>query len=112
MLKIRSYVSKDGADPFVLWTRNLRDTKARVAIDRRLTRVAMENFGDHKFCTDGVWELRIDVGAGYRVYYAFEAQEVVLLLGGGDKSSQSADIRRAVARLYDWRKRQDERQKL
>jgi putative addiction module killer protein len=51
----------------------LRDTKARVAIDRRINRVELGNFGDHKFCRDGVWELRIDIGAGYRVYYAMPA---------------------------------------
>jgi putative addiction module killer protein len=53
------------------------------------------NFGDHKFCRDGVWEFRIDVGAGYRVYYALSGSTVILLLCGGDKATQSSDISRA-----------------
>jgi probable addiction module antidote protein len=53
-----------------------------------VTRIEQGNFGDHKFCRDGVWELRIDVGAGYRVYYAMAGQRVVLLLCGGDKRTQ------------------------
>ena len=54
---------------------------------------------------DGVWELRIDVGAGYRVYYAQVGGRVILLLGGGDKTSQGRDIERAVKLLKDWEKR-------
>jgi putative addiction module killer protein len=56
----------------------LKDLKGRVAIQRRVDRVERGNFGDHKFCQDGVWELRIDLGPGYRVYYALEERNVVL----------------------------------
>lgn len=63
------------------------------------------NFGDHKFCRDGVWELRIDQGAGYRVYYAMASGVVVLLLCGGDKGTQDADIERAVGYWKDWQRR-------
>lgn len=66
-----------------------------IAVVRRVTRIEQGNFGDHKFCRDGVSELRIDVGAGYRVYYAIAGKRVVLLLCGGDKRTQSADISRA-----------------
>lgn len=83
----------------------LRDMRARVAILRRFERVRLGNFGDHKFCRDGVWELRIDVGAGYRVYYARAGQTIVLLLCGGDKRTQSADIIRAADYWQDWRRR-------
>ncbi len=83
----------------------LRDQIAKVTIDRRVNRIELGNFGDHKFCRDGVWELRIDVGAGYRVYYAFAADAVVLLLGGGDKGSQRADIQQACKNWRDWQKR-------
>jgi putative addiction module killer protein len=83
--------------------------RAIVAIDRRLMRVTSGNFGDHKFCGEGVWELRIDVGAGYRVYYAIEDATMILLLAGGDKSSQSGDIRRASDCLRDWKERNDAR---
>lgn len=73
MFEIRHYLTPDGRDIYLEWQRGLRDTKARVAIDRRINRVELGNFGDHKFCRDGVWELRIDIGAGYRVYYAMPA---------------------------------------
>jgi putative addiction module killer protein len=60
------------------------------------------NFGDHKFCRDGVWELRVDVGAGYRVYYALTGDTIVLLLCGGDKDTQSSDINRACEYWKRW----------
>ena len=65
------------------------------------------DFGDHKFCREGVWELRIDIGPGYRVYYALSGRRV-LLLCGGDKSSQGADIARAVDFWRDWQRRTDD----
>ena len=86
MNEVRHYLTPDGKDIYLEWHRKLRDTKARIAIDRRINRIELGNFGDHKFCRDGVWELRIDVGPGYRVYYAAAGTQVVLLLCGGDKS--------------------------
>jgi putative addiction module killer protein len=62
----------------------------------RSNRIEQGNFGDHKFCRDGVWELRIDVGAGYRVYYAIAGSLGVLLLCGGDKRTQNTNIRRTL----------------
>lgn len=75
---------------------------------RRVNRMAEGNFGDHKFCRDGVWELRIDQGAGYRVYYAMASGVVVLLLCGGDKGTQDADIERAVVYWKDWQRRSEQ----
>jgi putative addiction module killer protein len=86
------------------WLSRLRDRQAFVNIVRRLNRLTNGNFGDHHYCRDGVWELRIDVGAGYRVYYALAGSDV-LLLGGGDKSTQNADVTRACARWLDWQQR-------
>jgi probable addiction module antidote protein len=63
------------------------------------------NFGDHKFCRDGVWELRIDIGAGYRLYYSLTGTEIILLLCGGDKRMQDADIDRACEYWSDWQRR-------
>lgn len=68
--EIRHYLTRDEKDVYEEWHTRLRDIKARIAIDRRINRIELGNFGDHKFCRDGVWELRIDVGQGYRVYYA------------------------------------------
>jgi putative addiction module killer protein len=87
------------------WRRQVRDTRAAIAIDRRINRIELGNFGDHRFCRDGVWELRIDVGQGYRVYYAVAGEVVVLLLCGGEKRTQDSDIDRACAFWNDWQKR-------
>ena len=87
------------------WRSGLRDMKARIAVDRRINRIDLGNFGDHRFCRDGVWELRIDVGQGYRVYYAPAGAQFVLLLCGGDKRTQEADIDRACACWQDWQRR-------
>ena len=110
MYEIRHYLDRDEKDVYLNWLRKQRDTMARIAVDRRVNRVEQGNFGDHRFCRDGVWELRIDVGAGYRVYYAIAGKEVVLLLCGGDKRTQDADIDRACGYWQDWQRRtSDER---
>jgi putative addiction module killer protein len=103
--EVRHYLAPDGKDIVADWLRGVRDRNARIAIDRRINRLELENFGDHKFCRDGVWELRIDVGPGYRLYYAIVGAEIVLLLFGGDKRTQSADIDRACANWADWQRR-------
>jgi putative addiction module killer protein len=103
--EIRHYLTPDERDPFFEWRRKLRDTQAKIAIDRRINRVELGNFGDHKFCRDGVWELRIDVGPGYRGYYAIAGNQIVLLLCGGDKGTQASDITRACEYWQDWQGR-------
>lgn len=95
-------------DLYLRWLSGLRDRQAKVAVIRRVNRIAQGNFGDHKFCRDGVWELRVDTGPGYRVYYALAGQRIVLLLCGGDKRTQNTDIERAVAYWQDWQRRQDD----
>ncbi|HFL9102181.1 TPA: type II toxin-antitoxin system RelE/ParE family toxin, partial [Escherichia coli] len=77
--------------------------KAKIA--SRINRMASDNFGDHKPCREGVWELRIDQGAGYRVYYSLVDGEVVLLILAGDKRTQDADIDEAIRCLKDYLKR-------
>ena len=109
MYEIRHYLTTDENDVYFEWRRKLRDATAKIAVDRRLNRIEAGNFGDHKFCRDGVWELRIDVGTGYRVYYAIAGKEIVLLLCGGDKRTQDADIDRACGYWQDWQRRGDER---
>lgn len=74
---------------------SIRDLRARVAIARRIDRASAGNLGDVKSVGDGVSEMRVDVGAGYRVYFTLRNNVVILLLVGGDKSSQTADIKRA-----------------
>jgi putative addiction module killer protein len=105
LYEIQHYLTPDDdRDLYVDWLMKLKDTKAKIAVVRRVTRIELGNFGDHKFCRDGVWELRIDVGAGYRIYYAIAGKEVVLLLCGGDKRTQDADISCACAYWQNWQK--------
>jgi len=97
MFEIEHYLTETGSNPFAEWYIGLKDRKVKQAIDRRLSRMAFGNFGDCKRCQDGVWELRIDVGPGWRVYYARSGKTVLLLLCGGNKRTQQADISRACA---------------
>jgi putative addiction module killer protein len=103
--EIRHYLAADGKDLYLDWLRQLRDPIAKVQVVKRVSRVEQGNFGDHKFCREGVWEMRVDVGPGYRVYYAQAGTQVVLLLCGGDKRTQDADIARAVKNWQDWQRR-------
>lgn len=102
---LREYVSPDGKNIFHAWLANLRDVKARAIIRIRLNRIRLGNFGDCKTLSGGVFELRIRYGAGYRVYFAREDNTVVLLLCGGDKSTQSRDIKRAKDYWLDYKER-------
>ena len=80
---------------FETWLKRLRDRRAKVSIASRIERIEDGNFGDHKSVGEGVSELRINVGQGYRVYYTIRNNRVVILLCGGDKSAQHRDIQRA-----------------
>ena len=79
-------------EPFDKWLKNLKDRKAVLAITQRLNRAALGNFGDTKVLGDGVYEMRIFLGPGYRLYYTIRNGVIILLLLGGDKSSQEKDI--------------------
>ena len=92
MNEIRHYVDDNGHDLFAEWRARIRDAKAKVAVDRRIMRMELGNFGDHKALREGVWELRLDVGSGYRIYYARAGLTIILLLCGGDKRDQDAGI--------------------
>ena len=87
---------------FDAWIETLRDRQARQCIAARLTRVQAGNFGDVKAVGEGVSELRIDTGPGYRIYFTRRGPLVVLLLCGGDKSTQANDIKKAMAAARDW----------
>lgn len=101
------YLTRDGKDPIADWLRKLRDVRAKAAIIRRLNRLEQGNLGDFKPLREGVHELRIDVGRGYRVYYARSGKTVMLLLCGGAKRTQDADIDRACDYWRDWQGRTD-----
>ena len=80
---------------FLQWLNKLKDIKGKVSILRRVDRMKYGNFGDYKYVGDGVSELRIAFGPGYRIYYAKQESQVIILLVGGDKSSQNSDIKKA-----------------
>lgn len=82
-------------DEFRNWMKKLRDIRVNTLIAKRLERIVLGNFGDHKRIDSKILELRIDYGPGYRVYYMNTGKEIILLLIGGDKSSQKSDIKRA-----------------
>lgn len=78
------------------WINGLRDIAARARIQVRVDRLCHGNPGDHRYLTGGVYELKIDVGPGYRVYYTVRGSELIVLLCGGDKSSQHRDVAVAI----------------
>jgi putative addiction module killer protein len=78
-----------------IWYKNLTDIRAKVRIDLRLNAVQKGTLGDQRSIGDGVFELRIDYGPGYRIYYKMADTEIVVLLCGGDKRTQDADIAKA-----------------
>jgi putative addiction module killer protein len=90
-------------DVFDDWLRNLRDINGRARIDMRIKRLVSGNPGDVRPVGKGVSELRIDTGPGYRVYYVTSGDELILLLAGGDKSTQARDIDMALALWEDWK---------
>ena len=108
MYSVRHYVTGVGNDTFIEWLKRVRDPVAKLQVAKRVNRMELGNFGDHKFCRDGVWEIRVDVGAGYRVYYAQAGKTILVLLCGGDKRTQGADIDRAVKYWQDWQRRPDD----
>ncbi len=105
MYEIVDYLTRGGADPFLDWLRGLSDRQARARVLVRVQRMASGNFGDYKQISDGVCELRIEYGPGYRVYYARVDRKLILLLVGVDKRKQQIDIETAIAYLRDWKRR-------
>lgn len=104
-IDVRHYVTHSGKGVFDDWPSRLADARAQAKIAARINRLAVGNFGDCKPLGQGVCELRIDWGPGYRVYYAMVGPVCVLLLCGGDKRKQSPDIERARVFLKDYKER-------
>ena len=98
--EIQYYHAPNGKNPFTEWLESIRDKSTQNRIDKRLERLEDGNFGDCKSVGDGVFELRLRFGSGYRIYFGQIDNTLVLLLCGGDKASQARDIKRA--KIY-WR---------
>jgi putative addiction module killer protein len=97
-----NYLTENGQSPFEKWFNSFKDRKAKQKIRLRLDRIQLENLGDYKSVGDGVFELRIDYGGGYRIYYGLEGFIIILLLCGGDKSTQKQDINQAKKYWKDY----------
>ncbi|MEG4283074.1 type II toxin-antitoxin system RelE/ParE family toxin [Microcoleus sp. A006_D1] len=105
--EIRRYIRPDGRIPFLEWYYSLRDGKAQVKIDARLERVILGNLGDYKSVGQGVFELRINYGPGYRIYFRQVGETIVLLLCSGDKSTQEQDILKAKEYSTDYERNEN-----
>jgi putative addiction module killer protein len=100
---LRFYTRADGVAPFWEWVMTLRDSLTQDRIDQRLSRFRLGNMGDCKSVGGGIWEARLHFGPGYRIYYALDGRELIVLLCGGDKSTQANDIRTAREYWDDYR---------
>lgn len=99
------YLTETGKRPFKDWLEGLKDIVARQKVRIRLDRVRLGNLGKNRSVGEGVYELKIGYGPGYRVYYGLDKKTVVLLLLGGDKSSQRKDITHARTYWEDHKRR-------
>lgn len=104
MFEILSYRDREGRSPYADWLLRLPDRQAKARVMVRVGRLAGGNFGDCKPVGNGVWELRVDWGSGYRIYYAQAGKRLILLLTGGDKRKQQADIQAAAEYWNDWKR--------
>ena len=105
MIEVRRYQRLDGEVPLTGWLGGMRDSRARATLEIRFRRVSLGIFGDIKPVGEGVLELREDIGPGYRVYMGRHGATLVILLCGGDKRTQDADIKRAREYWSDWKRR-------
>ena len=105
-MQLFRYQRSDGSEPFTEWLNGVRDKATQAIIRVRLQRLAAGNPGDVKPIGGGISELRFPFGAGYRIYLSQQGATWILLLSGGDKSSQQRDIAKAQRYLEDWKARQ------
>jgi putative addiction module killer protein len=96
--RVEFYVSNEGRSPFLEWLNSL-DIKTQQRVEARMARLRTGNFGDHKYLQEGISELRFSFGSGFRVYYSKQSESNLLLLNGGNKSSQNRDIEKAIQYL-------------
>jgi putative addiction module killer protein len=107
VIELFRYQREDGREPVTEWLESIRDKTAQARIRVRLRHLQAGNFGDCQPVGNGVLELRVHVGAGYRVYCGRRGERVVILLCGGDKRSQARDIQTAKMYWADWKRRQE-----
>ena len=104
-VQVQLYIARNGRVPFEDCLKRLKDRQARAKIQTRIIRLRLGNMGDAKAVGEGVQELRIDYGPGYRLYFGQVGATTVLLLCGGDKSTQTADLKKAKEYWADYKQR-------
>ena len=107
-ITVLHYQTVEGRFPYREWVESIADKKARAAVLARVDRLAFGAFGDWKIAGGGVFELRVHLGPGYRVYFGRDGRTVVILLWGGDKGSQDSDIKQAKKYWKDYETRTKE----
>lgn len=105
---VEYYATRDGKKPVLEWIQSLRDSRARAKIRVRISRIELGNFGYCESVGEGVMELKIDFGPGYRVYFGQVGTKLVILLCAGDKSTQSKDIKKAKMYWEEYRSRKND----
>ncbi len=103
--EIEYYITREGKKPFNAWLEGLKDVTGRAKIRVKLDRARLGSLGDYRSVGEGVHELRVDYGPGYRIYFAIEGRRLLLLLLGGDKSRQQRDIATAKEYWQDYKER-------
>ena len=93
--EILIFEDSSGKKPFIEWIEKL-DKKTQARIEQRILRLELGNYGDYKTLKNGISELRFKFGSGYRVYFAEDGDKIVILISGGDKSTQAKDIKKAI----------------
>ncbi len=104
--EVQFYTTSNDREPFTEWFQSIREPNIRYRIQRRLERLEEGNLGDYQSVGSGVFELRIHFGAGYRIYFGEVDNTIVLVLYGGDKSSQTRDIERAKTYWSEYKETQ------
>ena len=103
--EVKEYLAENGRSPFREWIVSLKDMKTRAGIRMRVNRLRLGSFGDCRFLGNGVYELKIDLGPGYRIYLGREREVILILLCGGDKKNQRKDIVKAKKLWQDYVRR-------
>ena len=110
MIEVCEYVDQPGRSPYAVWFDHL-NSQAAAKVTRAVTRVAAGNFSNVKGVGAGVFEYRIDFGAGYRIYFGKDGERLVILVGGGTKSRQQQDINVAISGWQEYKRRKSEEER-
>ena len=107
MKEIRFFNLPNGKCPFIEWVENLKNRKVAAIVKTRLERVMLGNYGDHRAVGDELYELKIHESPGYRIYFVELSKNIVLILLGGNKSSQKRDIQKAKKYWLEFKSEQE-----